>query len=157
MVSPNLEELQNLLGRKITINGRPDIDELDRQCSGLLNPESPTKLKAVVVRMGEFGARLTTSQSSSTTDAYHQPHSSMITRIVDPTGAGNAFLGGFCIGLLDSDLSSNGLNRAAAYGSVAASFAIEQIGTPTLHPNESGTGLRNGESVEPRLMSYKDK
>nr|OQO17112.1 hypothetical protein B0A51_16206 [Rachicladosporium sp. CCFEE 5018] len=49
-------------------------------------------------------------------------------RIVDPTGAGNAFLGGFAMGWLET----KDLVRAAAYGTVAASFAVEVVGLPDL-------------------------
>ncbi|OQO01137.1 hypothetical protein B0A48_13380 [Cryoendolithus antarcticus] len=47
-------------------------------------------------------------------------------RIVDPTGAGNAFLGGFAMGWLET----HDFVRAAAYGNVAASFALEVVGLP---------------------------
>ena len=47
---------------------------------------------------------------------------------VDPTGPGNAFLGGLTIGLQ----KSLPLIEAASYGKSAASFALEQIGLPTL-------------------------
>ncbi|KAK6430875.1 hypothetical protein LTR95_012965 [Oleoguttula sp. CCFEE 5521] len=49
-------------------------------------------------------------------------------RIVDPTGAGNAFLGGFAMGWLET----KDFIRAAAYGNVAASFAVEVVGLPEL-------------------------
>jgi sugar/nucleoside kinase (ribokinase family) len=49
--------------------------------------------------------------------------------VVDPTGAGDSFAGGF-LGYLDtlSSVSENELRRAAVYGSVMASFAIEDFG-----------------------------
>jgi sugar/nucleoside kinase (ribokinase family) len=57
-------------------------------------------------------------------------------RVVDPTGAGDAFAGGF-FGYLDSHATSDpfdeaSLRRAAAYGSVMASFAIEDFGSRQL-------------------------
>ena len=79
-------------------------------------------------------------------------------KIVDPTGAGNAFLGGFAIGLLEigDDL------LAACYGTVASSFALEQISVPLREPSSTlatnGTKedseLWNGTSVRGRLREY---
>jgi len=48
--------------------------------------------------------------------------------VVDPTGAGNAFCGGFAVGWVETgDLLTAGL-----YGSVASSFAIEQMSVPII-------------------------
>jgi sugar/nucleoside kinase (ribokinase family) len=49
--------------------------------------------------------------------------------VVDPTGAGDSFAGGF-LGYLDSvkKVNKNELRIAAVYGSVMASFAIEDFG-----------------------------
>jgi len=49
--------------------------------------------------------------------------------VVDPTGAGDSFAGGF-LGYLDSmdSMNEKELRRAAVYGSVMASFAIEDFG-----------------------------
>jgi sugar/nucleoside kinase (ribokinase family) len=49
--------------------------------------------------------------------------------VLDPTGAGDSFAGGF-LGYLDSvnKVDKNELRRAAVYGSVMASFAIEDFG-----------------------------
>ena len=56
--------------------------------------------------------------------------------VVDPTGAGDSFAGGF-FGYLDAHLESRELTdevlrRAAVYGSVVASFAIEAFGSERL-------------------------
>ena len=79
--------------------------------------------------------------------------------VVDPTGAGNAFLGGCAIGLLANGLSMNMscFERAAVYGSVAASFAVEQVGMPKLLQGKDGLGEEeqwNNEFVSERLKSY---
>ena len=49
--------------------------------------------------------------------------------VVDPTGAGDSFAGGF-LGYLDkvAKISPREVRRAAVYGSVVASFAIEDFG-----------------------------
>lgn len=60
--------------------------------------------------------------------------------IVDPTGAGDAFAGGF-LGCVAStgDLSAEGLRRAVIYGSAMGSFCCESFSTDrlaTLEPRE---------------------
>jgi sugar/nucleoside kinase (ribokinase family) len=49
--------------------------------------------------------------------------------VVDPTGAGDCFAGGF-LGYLDKvrGITRKAIRRAAVYGSVMASFAIENFG-----------------------------
>jgi sugar/nucleoside kinase (ribokinase family) len=55
--------------------------------------------------------------------------------VIDPTGAGDSFAGGF-FGYLDSHASSgigdDMLRCAAVYGSVLASFSIEAFGSERL-------------------------
>ena len=169
VMSPNLEELESLLGTKITRNaGQPDLEKLEDKCRELLGQWSGPSVDAVVVRMGELGSRVIQRDRSIHVAPYHQPLSAMKTeiersawrnKVVDPTGAGNAFLGGFCIGLLKDTayLSANCYERGALYGSVAASFAVEQVGTPTLTPNPRyGREQWNGVYVQDRLRSYRE-
>ncbi|WRT67782.1 uncharacterized protein IL334_004756 [Kwoniella shivajii] len=68
-------------------------------------------------------------------------------RVVDPTGAGNAFMGGLAAAL-DSGES---LDEAVIWGSVAASFTIEQDGLPTL-TRKNGKELWNGEDPWDRVQ-----
>ncbi len=55
--------------------------------------------------------------------------------VLDPTGAGDAFAGGF-FGFLDSlgetEFSENDLRCAAVYGSVLGSFVVEDFGSERL-------------------------
>jgi hypothetical protein len=44
--------------------------------------------------------------------------------------------------------------EAAAWGSVAASFCIEQVGVPTLSTDAEGREKWNGESVSARLQEF---
>ena len=70
--------------------------------------------------------------------------------VIDPTGAGNAFLGAFAIGLIDS----KDLIEAACYGTVAASFALEQTGMPEIKTGKAGEEVWNGIDVRKRLQEY---
>ena len=53
--------------------------------------------------------------------------------VVDPTGAGDSFAGGF-VGHLEKtkDISFENMKRAVIYGSVMASFCVERFGTQKL-------------------------
>lgn len=74
-------------------------------------------------------------------------------KVVDPTGGGNAFIGGLAIGLVRN---SGNFVLAAAMGTVAASFAIEQIGIPVLSKRR-GRELWNGVEVQDRLEEYRKR
>ncbi|KAI2613819.1 Ribokinase-like protein [Hypoxylon fragiforme] len=74
-------------------------------------------------------------------------------KVVDPTGGGNTFLGGLAVALA----RGKNLEEAAAWGSVAASFAIEQVGTPTLGKDEDGEETWNGVNVNKRFEEFKSR
>lgn len=59
-------------------------------------------------------------------------------RVVDVTGAGNAFLGGLMAGLY---LEKEDVLQACLYGSVSSSYIIEQYGLPVINSE----GRWNGE------------
>ena len=83
--------------------------------------------KVVVVKRGEHGVLL--FQDESVFFAPAMP----LDQVVDPTGAGDSFAGGF-LGYLagTGDLSSNGFRRAAILGCVMGSFAVESFGLDRL-------------------------
>lgn len=72
-------------------------------------------------------------------------HSESSPKVVDPTGGGNAFLGGLAVALA----RGRSLEDAATWASVAASFAIEQIGMPTLTPAAVVNGDGDGDEDKP--------
>ena len=69
--------------------------------------------------------------------------------VVDPTGAGDSFAGGF-LGYLDkvAKITPREVRRAAVYGSVVASFAIEDFGIDRLLTLTSG-------EIEARFREFK--
>lgn len=81
-------------------------------------------LKAVVIKRGEYGATLFTHDSYFVCPAYP------LESVFDPTGAGDTFAGGF-MGYLASqaEITDETLRRAMIYGSVMASFNVEEFGT----------------------------
>jgi sugar/nucleoside kinase (ribokinase family) len=76
----------------------------------------------VIIKKGEHGALLVTAQTIFFAPAYP------LETINDPTGAGDAFAGGF-IGWIakKDDLSDETLKRAVIHGSTLASFCVERF------------------------------
>ncbi|KAK3390977.1 Ribokinase-like protein [Podospora didyma] len=72
------------------------------------------------------------------------------TVVVDPTGGGNTFLGGLGVALA----RGKPIEEACAWGSVAASFAIEQVGVPVLGKDGEGNETWNGVRVDDRLKEF---
>jgi cytidine kinase len=80
--------------------------------------------RVVVVKQGEYGAALFTE------DGFFSLPSYPLEKVVDPTGAGDSFAGGF-FGYLDSQGGATDdatLRRAMTYGSAVASFWVEEFG-----------------------------
>jgi sugar/nucleoside kinase (ribokinase family) len=76
----------------------------------------------VIVKKGEHGALLITENLFFAAPAFP------LETINDPTGAGDAFAGGFTGWMARSDdLSEDNLRRAVVYGSVMASFCVERF------------------------------
>ena len=80
--------------------------------------------RALVVKRGEYGAAMFTP------DAYFAIPAYPLESVFDPTGAGDTFAGGF-MGYLDGhpEVDEAALRRAIIYGSVMASFNVEEFGT----------------------------
>ncbi len=81
--------------------------------------------RAVVAKQGEYGAALFTEGGFFALPGFP------LEDVRDPTGAGDSFAGGF-IGYLDShsgELDEMTLRRAMGYGTVLASFNVEDFGT----------------------------
>lgn len=78
--------------------------------------------RQVIIKKGEHGAFMFTQSSIFFAPAFP------LENVFDPTGAGDAFAGGF-IGYLAAtgDMSEANMRRAVIYGSVMGSFAVEQF------------------------------
>jgi sugar/nucleoside kinase (ribokinase family) len=119
--SPNMQEAVSLVGP-----GEPHelIQKMVNAGAGI-----------IALRQGEIG---TTVHRADTGETRHIP--AFKTAVVDPTGAGNAFCGGFVAGWVKTgDICTAGL-----YGAVAASFLVEQVGLPQ-------SGLDLVETAQKRL------
>jgi sugar/nucleoside kinase (ribokinase family) len=82
--------------------------------------------RIVVAKRGEYGAVLFTREGFFAIPGF------LLEDVRDPTGAGDSFAGGF-LGYLDMQgtdaPSEDALRRAMAYGTVLASFNVEEFGT----------------------------
>jgi cytidine kinase len=80
--------------------------------------------RALIVKRGEYGAALFTPENYFAIPAYP------LESVFDPTGAGDTFAGGF-MGYLSSQekLDEAAMRRAMIFGSVMASFNVEEFGT----------------------------
>ena len=83
--------------------------------------------ESLIIKKGEHGALLFTDGQIFSAPAFP------VIDIFDPTGAGDSFLGGL-IGWLayTDDLSALNLRRAVVFGSVMASFCVEEFGPDRL-------------------------
>jgi sugar/nucleoside kinase (ribokinase family) len=80
---------------------------------------------AVVAKRGEYGAALFTENGFFALPGFP------LEDVSDPTGAGDSFAGGF-LGYIDShegEVDDACLRRAMGYGTVLASFNVEEFGT----------------------------
>jgi sugar/nucleoside kinase (ribokinase family) len=80
--------------------------------------------RALIVKRGEYGAALFTPETYFAIPAYP------LESVFDPTGAGDTFAGGF-MGYMSSQetLDEAAMRRAMIFGSVMASFNVEEFGT----------------------------
>ena len=78
--------------------------------------------KTLVVKRGEYGVLVFTEHSIFSAPAYP------LEEVFDPTGAGDTFAGGF-MGYLaaTNNLSDETIRKATVFGSVMASFAVEDF------------------------------
>ena len=112
-VLPNVDLFSPDLGEAREITGQ---SETDATISTLLDWGAP----AVALRLGARGSRVATA-GGGTFDIPAVP-----TQVIDTTGAGDAYCGGFLVALTDGESAAEAGARAA----VSASSAIEQFGVP---------------------------
>jgi len=99
--------------------------------------------KNLIIKRGEYGVLLFTGESIFAAPAYP------LEKVFDPTGAGDTFAGGF-MGYLAStgNLSEEAIRQAIIYGSVMASFNVEDFSLDRLRT------LQYSE-IEERFHSFK--
>jgi sugar/nucleoside kinase (ribokinase family) len=79
--------------------------------------------RRVVIKQGEHGALLVDAEATFKVPAYP------LQEVFDPTGAGDAFAGGFMAYLASAKhLSTPALRRAMVHGAAMGSFSVEAFG-----------------------------
>ncbi len=106
IVSPNLHEAQTMYGLE---------DELD-----IMRQMLADGVNAAAIRMGELGSLVARNGDA----AAHYIPAVEVADVVDQTGAGNTYCGGFLVGYCrERDVAA-----AGCYGAAAASFTLEEVG-----------------------------
>ena len=91
--------------------------------------------RIVIAKQGEYGSTLFTGDEIFALPAYPTPD------VVDPTGAGDTFAGGF-VGYVAAH-GDEDLRAALAYGTALASFNVEAFGTERLADADDATRSRS--------------
>lgn len=126
----------------------------EHEAESLVGPGQPLDLirrlaeagaEIIALRQGANGA---TVYRAGTGESWHIP--AVETTVVDPTGAGNAFCGGFLAGWVQT----GDLRLAGLYGTVAASFLVEQVGLPE---GSQEAVRRRGEEAVRRVAELQDR
>lgn len=115
-----LHEIDILLVNEAEVRSLTGERNLHR-AYGRIRPLGP---RILVVKRGEYGVTVFTPDSVFALPAVPLPD------VLDPTGAGDTFAGGF-LGCLaaSGDLEPATLKRAAVAGTLLASFAVQSFGT----------------------------
>ncbi|KKK20581.1 pfkB family carbohydrate kinase (Mak32) [Aspergillus rambellii] len=176
VVSPNDLELGMMFGQPPWVEGERHGKEIvDKILSSGIGPEGNGHL---VIRAGKDGSYTFSRNERIWMPAYHQPSGSGHSPVVDPTGAGNSFLGALTQGMVSEGrdpakvinsvlAGSTGWQKAMAdwepyqnvlvaliFATVAASFVVEQIGVPRLSTSTDGKELWNGTEFTERVRLY---
>lgn len=148
--SPNHDELAALHDKQFTTFHREDLEKLAQKFvdEGIGHFGNGT----IVVRAGEHGSLvLSRTRDPVWLPPFYEPGGTLINpKVVDTTGAGNSFLGGFAAGYL----ATGDVVTAAQYGSVAASYMLEQVALPQMSYSDETGDLWNGTKVHERLKEY---
>jgi sugar/nucleoside kinase (ribokinase family) len=163
VISPNTEELLDFF-----VSERPAWSE-GRAAKEVLGwGIGANQNGALVVRQGSKGCAAYLRGRQVHLRPYHLSVGDRPSRVVDPTGGGNAFLGALALAMngrvtpsmmvLDDllvDAESHGrLLGALIYATIAASFVIEQPGMPLLLRKGMEQETWNGKLFEDRLVTY---
>jgi sugar/nucleoside kinase (ribokinase family) len=124
-IEGKLEQLKEIIKRvDILIINEGEVRQLSRETNLIKAYQKISSYgpKILVVKQGSYGALLFTPSSVFSAPAYP------LEELSDPTGAGDCFAGGF-VGYLakSQDTTEDKLRKAVIYGSVMASFNVEDF------------------------------
>jgi len=110
--------IQCIEGSEIVISNDYEL-ELIMNKTGLDKKKLLQRTNTIVTTLGELGSRICTPDCEINIPAIKPK------KVVDPTGAGDAYRAGLIMGLIQG----RNIEQSAKMGSVCASFAIESYGT----------------------------
>ena len=124
-IEGKLEQLKKIIKRvDILIINEGEVRQLSRETNLIKAYQKISSYgpKVLVIKQGSYGALLFTPSSVFSAPAYP------LEELSDPTGAGDCFAGGF-VGYLakSQDIAEDELRKAVIYGSVMASFNVEDF------------------------------
>lgn len=142
----------------------PNWEEASSLCSDILADDASVKAVAatfasyqkpnsvVVIRQGAKGAYMVQSgqQDGVQLPAYHLDQA----RVIDVTGGGNSFCGGFVAGY---QMSGGDWVAAAVAGNIVSGCVIEALAMPELTVNDDGVELWNNLTTAERLRRYREQ
>jgi sugar/nucleoside kinase (ribokinase family) len=128
--SPNVEEAASMVGRE-------DLTPLK-----LAQAFCAAGGQVIPLRMGPLGSLALDGRTGL---AAHIP--AYPTQVVDPTGAGNAYCGGFLAGWA----ASGDLVTAGLCGAISASFLMETVGTPLVTETVRSEARRRFDELRPQV------
>jgi sugar/nucleoside kinase (ribokinase family) len=108
------------------LTGKPNLVTAAREILGWGGVDGGRGPSVIVAKQGEYGAALITRDGFFALPAYP------LESVIDPTGAGDTFAGGFVAYIAahpQEDLDDGLLRRAMAHATVLASFNVEEFGT----------------------------
>jgi sugar/nucleoside kinase (ribokinase family) len=166
IVSPNSEELAGFFVDQSKSQAQMTAQVLEWGIG-------PDENGSIVVREGKNGCSAFSRRHQIHLTAYYTPADESQSKVKDPTGGGNAFMGALGMAFsrdicppiaeakrllaIDANLTFEpflALALPLIYATVAASFVIEQPGMPTYRVQNDGSETWNGEDFGDRLKVY---
>ncbi len=100
--------------------------------------------KYIIIKKGQYGVSITGK------DFYFSLPAFPVTDVVDPTGAGDSFAGGFISYLASADeINHDSIKMGLAYGTITASFYVQGFGI-------EGFENVNADEINKRLAKYRE-
>lgn len=152
VLTPNAEEAARFFSQTEPVTKQQHEELAAKFISNLTNDSQFQTGSGIVLRSGALGCFILTSKGiNEWIPAYHNENNPKRS-VIDPTGGGNTFIGGFTTGFV---MSEGDWRIAALCGNIAAGIAIEQIGMPVFKFRKEGEEEEwNGKSFKQRVESY---
>ena len=153
-IESKLKDLKKVLSKvDVLLINEGEARSLTGLWNGIAAAEELGKMgpKAVVIKRGEYGFILYTNKQYFILPAYP------IAKVVDPTGAGDTFAGGFFgyISKVDQGLSMDHLKHACVHGCMLASYTVQDFGVNPLL-NITWKDLEKRQAQYAQIVSYQN-